>query len=165
MSKQNGRRKFTKTLTFKVLCGLVVLFLLGLCYNIIVAEDDVPMSEEEQEEEQQRKADMDTIDIVGDYLWPRMKPSRQDMMTDEEKAKEKEDAKDKQDKTDHEAKSSAASGGEAPMAAPAPPRYSCSSPRSDSKAISSDDREDECTEGGKDRIVCHVIPIVSVVYK
>lgn len=121
MSKQNGRRKFTKTLTFKVLCGLVVLFLLGLCYNIIVAEDDVPMSEEEQEEEQQRKADMDTIDIVGDYLWPRMKPSRQDMMTDEEKAKEKEDAKDKQDKTDHEAKSSAASGGEAPMAAPAPP--------------------------------------------
>ena len=116
MSKQNGRRKFTKTLTFKVLCGLVVLFLLGLCYNIIVAEDDVSMSEE-----QQRKADMDTIDIVGDYLWPRMKPSRQDMMTDEEKAKEKEDAKDKQDKADHEAKSSDASSGEAPMAAPAPP--------------------------------------------
>lgn len=121
MSKQNGRRKFTKTLTFKVLCGLVVLFLLGLCYNIIVAEDDVSMSEEEQEEEQQRKADMDTIDIVGDYLWPRMKPSRQDMMTDEEKAKEKEDAKDKQDKAAHEAKSSDASSGEAPMAAPAPP--------------------------------------------
>jgi len=32
MSKQNGRRKFTKTLTFKVLCGFVVLFLFGVFF-------------------------------------------------------------------------------------------------------------------------------------
>ena len=65
---QNKKRKFTKSLTFKVLCGLVVIVLLGIGYNLIVDDKDSPLSEEEQEEEQQRTADKDTIDIVGDYL-------------------------------------------------------------------------------------------------
>ena len=35
----NGKKHgFTHTLTFKVLCGFVVLFVLGLIYNFIVAE-------------------------------------------------------------------------------------------------------------------------------
>ena len=85
MSNQHTRRKFTSTLTFKMLCGLVVLVLLGLAYNFIVAEDDTPLTDEAQEEELQRNADRDTIDIVGDYLWPKAKQSRQDMMTDEQK--------------------------------------------------------------------------------
>ena len=71
-----------------MLCGLVVLVLLGLAYNFIVAEDDTPLTDEAQEEELQRNADRDTIDIVGDYLWPKAKQSRQDMMTDEQKAAE-----------------------------------------------------------------------------
>jgi len=65
MSDQNKQHKFRKSLTFKVLCGLVVLLVLGLVYNFIVAADDAPMTEEEQEEVQQRNADRDTIDIVG----------------------------------------------------------------------------------------------------
>lgn len=69
MSIQNKKRKFTKSIAFKVLCGLVILLLLGIGYNLVVADDDSPLSEEEQEEEQQRTADKDTIDIVGDYLW------------------------------------------------------------------------------------------------
>ena len=85
MSNQNKQRKFTKSLTFKVLCGLAVLVFLGLIYNLIVASDDAPMTEQEEEEVQKRNADADTIDIVGDYLWPNMKPSKEDMMTDEEK--------------------------------------------------------------------------------
>ena len=89
MSNQHTRRKFTSTLTFKMLCGLVVLVLLGLAYNFIVAEDDTPLTDEAQEEELQRNADRDTIDIVGDYLWPKAKQSRQDMMTDEQKAAER----------------------------------------------------------------------------
>ena len=93
MSNQNKQRKFTKSLTFKVLCGLAVLVFLGLIYNLIVASDDAPMTEQEEEEVQKRNADADTIDIVGDYLWPNMKPSKEDMMTDEEKAAEADKAK------------------------------------------------------------------------
>ena len=51
MSNQNKQHKFRKSLTFKVLCGLVVLLVLGLVYNFIVAADDAPMTEEEQEEQ------------------------------------------------------------------------------------------------------------------
>ena len=90
MSNQNKQRKFTKSLTFKVLCGLAVLVFLGLIYNLIVASDDAPMTEQEEEEVQKRNAYADTIDIVGDYLWPNMKPSKEDMMTDKEKAAEAE---------------------------------------------------------------------------
>ena len=86
MLKQHIQHRFTGTLTFKVLLGLIVLVLLGLAYNFIVAEDDAPLADDAQEEELQHDADRDTIDIVGDYLWPKMKASKQDMMTDEAKA-------------------------------------------------------------------------------
>ena len=121
MSNQNKQRKFTKSLTFKVLCGLAVLVFLGLIYNFIVASDDVPMTEQEEEEVQKRNAEVDTIDIVGDYLWPNMKPSRKDMMSDDEKAAEAEKAK-----ADKSGKEKAASDKvhsneyDAPIAAPAP---------------------------------------------
>lgn len=41
MSDQKKQHKFRKSLTFKVLCGLVVLLVLGLVYNFIVAADQV----------------------------------------------------------------------------------------------------------------------------
>ena len=119
MSNQNKQRKFTKSLTFKVLCGLAVLVFLGLIYNLIVASDDTPMTE--QEEVQKRNADADTIDIVGDYLWPNMKPSKEDMMTDEEKAAEAEKAKAGKDDKGKEASDKVQSNQyDAPIAAPAP---------------------------------------------
>ena len=68
MSNQHIQHRFTGTLTFKVLLGLIVLVLLGLAYNFIVAEDDAPLADDAQEEELQHDADRDTIDIVGDYL-------------------------------------------------------------------------------------------------
>ena len=121
MSNQKKQRKFTKSLTFKVLCGLVVLVLLGLIYNLIVGGDNAPMTEAEQEEVQKRNADVDTIDIVGNYLWPDMKPSKQDMMTDEEKAAEAEKAKaGKEGKEKASEEKVQSNHYEAPIAAPAP---------------------------------------------
>ena len=100
MSNQNKQHKFTKSLTFRILCVLAILIVLGLIYNFIVAADDTPMTEQEEEEVQKRNADADTIDIIGDYLWPQMKPSKEDMMTDEEKATEAEKAKEGKDGTE-----------------------------------------------------------------
>ena len=89
----NGKKHgFTHTLTFKVLCSFVVLFVLGLIYNFIVAENS-DISEEEKEVEEQRKAAQDTLDIVGNYLWPDMKPRTEDLLSDEEKAKTEADKK------------------------------------------------------------------------
>ena len=118
MSNQNKQRKFTKSLTFKVLCGLAVLVFLGLIYNLIVASDDAPMTEQEEEEVQKRNADADTIDIVGDYLWPNMKPSKEDMMTDEEKADKAKAGKD--DKGKEASDKVQSNQYDAPIAAPAP---------------------------------------------
>lgn len=121
MSNQNKQRKFTKSLTFKVLCGLAVLVFLGLIYNLIVAADDVPMTEQEEEEVQQRNAEVDTIDVVGNYLWPKMKSSREDKMIDEEKAAEAEKAKAGKDDKGKEASDKVQSNEyDAPIAAPAP---------------------------------------------
>lgn len=86
MAKENKKRKFTSTLTFKILLGLLVLFVLGLFYNFIIAEDDV-VSEQEKQEEQQRKAALDTIDVVGDYLWSSPKTRKEDLTIDDEKTK------------------------------------------------------------------------------
>ena len=119
MSNQHTRRKFTSTLTFKMLCGLVVLVLLGLAYNFIVAEDDTPLTDEAQEEE----------DIVGDYLWPKAKQSRQDMMTDEQKAAETD--KGKAAKADEEKPAGGSlqdDYSEAPVPAPAPDAAPSSDP-------------------------------------
>ena len=121
MSNQNKQRKFTKSLTFKVLCGLAVLVFLGLIYNLIVASDDAPMTEQEEEEVQKRNAEVDTIDVVGNYLWSKMKSSREDKMIDEEKAAEVEKAKAGKDDKGKEASDKVQSNQyDAPIAAPAP---------------------------------------------
>ncbi len=134
---QNKKRKFTKSLTFKVLCGLVVIVLLGIGYNLIVDDKDSPLSEEEQEEEQQRTADKDTIDIVGDYLWPHAKRSRSELTAEDGKNKDADEAKDKTDKAD-KAKSTDINthqeSNEAPMAAPASPAPTTPDPEPSGKS-------------------------------
>ena len=121
MSNQNKQRKFTKSLTFKVLCGLAILVFLGLIYNLIVASDDAPMTEQEEEEVQKRNAEVDTIDVVGDYLWPNMKSSRKNMMTDEENAAEAEKTKARKEEKEQEPSEKVLSNHyEVPIAAPAP---------------------------------------------
>ena len=93
MVERKRKHGFRYSVTLKILCGLVLLFFLGLLYNWVVDGEDVVVDSQEEVEEQQRKASLDTIDIVGDYLWPRMKSRKEDMMTDEERAKAAEAAR------------------------------------------------------------------------
>ena len=134
---QSKKRKFTKSLTFKVLCGLVVIVLLGIGYNLIVDDKDSPLSEEEQEEEQQRTADKDTIDIVGDYLWPHAKRSRSELTAEDGKNKDADEAKNKTDKADKTKSTNINThqeSNEAPMAAPASPAPTTPDPEPSSKS-------------------------------
>lgn len=134
---QNKKRKFTNSLTFKVLCVLVVIVLLGIGYNLIVDDKDSPLSEEEQEEEQQRTADKDTIDIVGDYLWPHAKRSRSELTAEDGKDKDADEAKDKTDKADKTKSTDINThqeSNEAPMAAPASPEPITPDPELSSKS-------------------------------
>ena len=86
MTGEDKKRKFTSTLTFKILIGVLVLFVLGLFYNFIIAENET-ISEQKQQEEQQRNAVLDTVDVIGDYLWPDQKPRKENIVSDESSTK------------------------------------------------------------------------------
>lgn len=72
------KKKITNSLTFKVLCGLVVVVVLAMAYNFIVnsGSDSKEAEEEERVRAEQVKAEKDTIDIIGDYLWPNSAPNK-----------------------------------------------------------------------------------------
>jgi len=81
------------TMLFKVVCGIVAIFLLFALYNIIVLTDKAPATLTEQEEEATRKALLDTFDIVGDYFFPNQKADMEDLLTDEEREAAKKEGK------------------------------------------------------------------------
>ena len=91
MANEAKKRKFISSFTFKLLLALLVLLGFGLFYNLVIAEDDI-VSEQEQQEEQQRNAVLDTVDVVGDYLWQNRKLHKNDMKAGEETAADKDDA-------------------------------------------------------------------------
>lgn len=87
--EQASKRKgCLHTLLFGVVCGIAAIFLLFASYNMIVRTNGSTATEMEQEEEDMRKALLDTFDVVGDYLFPRQKADREDLMTDAEKEAE-----------------------------------------------------------------------------
>lgn len=76
---------FRKTITFKVLIGLAALILLGIIYNVFIRRSQTQdMTDDEKDEEAARKAALDTMDVVGDYLWPDSKPAKKEKQEDEE---------------------------------------------------------------------------------
>lgn len=76
---------FRKTITFKVLIGLAALILLGIIYNVFIRRSQTQdMTDDEKEEEAARKAALDTMDVVGDYLWPDSKPAKKEKQEEEE---------------------------------------------------------------------------------
>jgi len=77
---------------------ILILFGFGLFYNFVIAEDDV-VSEQEQQEEQQRNAVLDTVDVVGDYLWPNRKSRKRDLTTNEENVKSNSETKKNNEET------------------------------------------------------------------
>lgn len=87
MAEKRKKHGLTHALSFKVLCGLAILFVLGVLYNFVVKEEP-NISKEDNEVEEQRKAAQDTLDVVGDYLWPGMNMRKTDLQSDADKADE-----------------------------------------------------------------------------
>lgn len=80
---------FRHTVWFKILLGLLLLILLGVVYSVFIRPNKQSRtSSDEREAEAAREAELDTLDVVGDYLWPDVKGSKD---TEEEKKDDKED--------------------------------------------------------------------------
>lgn len=81
---------FRHTMLFKVLIGLALLILLGVIYSVFISPDErQTMTDDESESEAARQAALDTLDVVGDYLWPGAKTDN----ADDGKKKDEEEAK------------------------------------------------------------------------
>ncbi len=68
---------FRHTVWFKILLGLLLLILLGVVYSVFIRpnkQEQAPT--DERDSEAAREAELDTFDIVGDYLWPNVKGSK-----------------------------------------------------------------------------------------
>lgn len=78
------------TLTFKVLCGFAALLVIGMLYNWIVSDSDREDSEQKREEEAARDAQLDTLDVVGDYLWKEPAVRPEDVLPEKQKKEDQE---------------------------------------------------------------------------
>ena len=78
--------------------GVIAIIILFSIYNCIVSDDRSSALTPEQEEQaaQETAAIKDTFDVVGDYLFPAMGNSRDELMTDEEREGKKEADKSKE---------------------------------------------------------------------
>lgn len=85
-------KEFWHSTMFKVLGGLFVLFIFAILYNMITRKKSYADRQAAQEAEQRRISSLDTLDVVGDYLFPNA-PLQKDM----EKETDKEE-KDKEEK-------------------------------------------------------------------
>ena len=88
---------FRHTLLFKVLIGLALLILLGIIYNVFIRRSTTKdLTDDQKEQEAARKASLDTLDVVGDYLWPDVKqPAKEDEKKNKETDKPVEHATEK----------------------------------------------------------------------
>lgn len=94
-------KKFTKTLTFRVLCIIAAILVGGLIYNFVVnIKKESEKTVEEEQAEQQAKASNDTIDIIGDYLWTTSKKNTEEVSENNQALKNAAEkaAKDEKDK-------------------------------------------------------------------
>ena len=94
-------KKFTKTLTFRVLCIIAAILVGGLIYNFVVnIKKESEKTVEEEQAEQQAKASNDTIDIIGDYLWTTSKKNTEEVSENDQALKNAAEkaAKDEKDK-------------------------------------------------------------------
>lgn len=88
---------FRHTLMFKILIGVALLVILGIIYSVYIRRSTTKdLTDDEKEEEAARKAALDTLDVVGDYLWPDPKPAKTDNddKSDEEETKPVEHVKE-----------------------------------------------------------------------
>lgn len=78
--------------------GIVAIIIIFSIYNCVVSDDrpQVLTPEQEIKAEQERAAYKDTFDVVGDYLFPAMGNSRDELLTDDEKEGKTEKTEEKQ---------------------------------------------------------------------
>lgn len=91
--KSNNKSNKPKSRWHKWLFGalylLIVIALFGLFYNFIVRDETGSIDTDEAETSRVTK--YDTLDVIGDYLWPGMKL---DTGTDEDKDEKKDEKKE-----------------------------------------------------------------------
>ena len=112
---------FRHTVWFKVLCGLLVILLLAIIYHVAFSTDDSSsLNDQDKLDKVRREAELDTVDIVGDYLFPKSKAKKEDVVseTDERAAKDEasegiKDADDLGTETENAQHSSGASASDA----------------------------------------------------
>lgn len=68
MTQQKKKHSFRNSFTLKIVIGIMVITLLGILYNQFVKSKET-ITAEQIEEEKREAATLDTLDIVGDYLW------------------------------------------------------------------------------------------------
>lgn len=83
MKSKNKKRKFISSLTFKIIIAFLIIILMGVVYNLIIKIDNKQVEESTKEEEEKRKAELDTLDIVGDYLWGPIKMQTKEVVETE----------------------------------------------------------------------------------
>lgn len=71
----------------RIAIGIVVIIIIFTIYNCVVSDDRTQILTPEQEEQaaQEASAVKDTFDVVGDYLFPTMGNSKDELMTDDER--------------------------------------------------------------------------------
>ncbi len=66
--KKNTKHCFTKSIKFKLIIALLICIAFGAFYNFVISPS-TDIDQNQIVEEEQHKATLDTLDIVGDYLW------------------------------------------------------------------------------------------------
>lgn len=88
-----SRKGCLHSTAFKVVCGILIIFLLFAVYNMIVHKDTDMATEMEEEQEAEREALRDTFDVVGDYLFKGQKNDPEDFAIETDKEETKTDDK------------------------------------------------------------------------
>ena len=88
-----SRKGCLHSTAFKVVCGILVIFLLFAVYNMIVHKDTDMATQMEEEQEAEREALRDTFDVVGDYLFKGQKNDPADLAIETDKDEDKTDDK------------------------------------------------------------------------
>jgi cytoskeletal protein RodZ len=92
-------RGFFHTRTFHVILGVGIVLLILILYNCVIRTDRAVTPEQEELNKQHESMYLDTFDVVGDYLFPPMKNTKDDVSTDDEKDdKQKEKTENKESK-------------------------------------------------------------------
>lgn len=83
---------FFHTRTFHILLCVGIVLIILILYNCVIRTDKVAVTPEQEELNQQHESMyLDTFDVVGDYLFPPLKTSKEEQTTEAEKTDKQQD--------------------------------------------------------------------------